>query len=120
LAQYDINLREYWRILKERKFLVIFTAIVLGVFSTFFAILRAPTPLYSSECSIKFERQTPVDGLYARTMSWSNSDDDIETQISIIKSYPVFQRAAERLRLIPRKGMREDSPLQSKVIPIVE
>ncbi|MEE9610753.1 MAG: AAA family ATPase, partial [Desulfatiglandales bacterium] len=120
MAQYDINLREYWRILKKRRILVIVTAIALGVFSTFFAILRAPTPLYSSVCSIRFERQTPVDGLYARTISWSDNDDDMETQISVIKSYVVFQRVAEKLRLIPNKDITEDTPFQAKVIPIIQ
>jgi capsular exopolysaccharide synthesis family protein len=105
LAQYDINLREYWRILKKRKFVVIFITIVLGLFSTSFAILRAPQPLYTATCSIKFEKETTVEGLYARTITWSGGDD-IETQITVIKSYPVFQRVAEKLGIIQRKGKK--------------
>jgi capsular exopolysaccharide synthesis family protein len=105
LAQYDINLREYWRILKKRKFVVILITIVLGLFSTSFAILRAPNPLYSATCSIKFEKETTVEGLYARTITWSGGDD-IETQITVIKSYPVFQRVAQKLGIIPRKGKK--------------
>jgi len=101
LAQYDINLREYWRILKRRRFVVIFTAIVLGGLSTAFALFRAPTPIYSSVCSIKFDKETTVEGLFARTLTWSGGDD-IETQISVIKSYAVFQKVAERLGLIPQ------------------
>jgi len=54
LAQYDINLREYWRILKKRKFIVFFVGIVLGVFSTAFAFQKAPTPIYPSVCRINF------------------------------------------------------------------
>jgi len=60
LAQYDINLREYWRILKKRKFTVLFVAIVLSVFSTAFAVFNAP-PDYTAECSIKFEKETTVE-----------------------------------------------------------
>ncbi len=56
MAQYDINLREYWRILKKRKFIVLFVGIVLGVFSTAFAVFKAPTPIYTSVFSIKFEK----------------------------------------------------------------
>ena len=105
MAQYDINLREYWRILKKRKFVVILITIVLGVFSTSFAILRAPNPLYTATCSIKFEKETTVEGLYARTITWSGGDD-IETQITVIKSYPVFQRVAQKLGIIQRKGKK--------------
>jgi len=124
LAQYDINLREYWRILKKRKFVVILITIVLGLFSTSFAILRAPHPLYTAICSIKFEKETTIEGLYAKTITWSGGDD-IETQISVIKGYPVFLSVAEKLGLIQRKGkkggeLKQDIPriaesLQSKV-----
>jgi capsular exopolysaccharide synthesis family protein len=103
LAQYDINLREYWRILKKRKFVVILITIVLGLFSTSFAILRAPDPLYSAICSIKFEKETTVEGLYARSITWSGGDD-IETQITVIKSYPVFKSVADKLGMTQGKG----------------
>jgi succinoglycan biosynthesis transport protein ExoP len=103
LAQYDINLREYWRILKKRKFIVIITAIILGLFSTVFAIFQAPTPLYTSVCSIKFEKETSLEGLYKRTLSWSEGDD-IETQISIINGYSVLLEVARAMGLIPSKS----------------
>ncbi|MFH1490782.1 MAG: AAA family ATPase, partial [Pseudomonadota bacterium] len=107
MAQYDINLREYWRVLKKRKAIVVLTAIILGFFSTAFAIFRAPTPVYISTCSIKFEKETTVEGLYARTISWSGGDD-IETQMSIIKSFSVFERVAEKIGLIPKKEDKRD------------
>jgi succinoglycan biosynthesis transport protein ExoP len=119
LAQYDINLREYWRILKKRKFVVIFTAVVLGVFSTAFAVLRAPAPIYTSICTIKFEKETTVEGLFARTITWSGGDD-IQTQISIIKSYPVFEKVAERLGLIPKTATPSPVPSRGILISIID
>jgi succinoglycan biosynthesis transport protein ExoP len=119
LAQYDINLREYWRILKKRKFVVIFTAIVLGLFSTAFAVFRAPTPVYTSVCSIKFEKETTVEGLFARTLTWSGGDD-IETQISIIKSYSVFEKVAERLGIIQKTETPADSPSRGRIISAID
>jgi succinoglycan biosynthesis transport protein ExoP len=107
LAQYDINLREYWRILKKRKLIVIITAIILGLFSTIFAISQAPTPLYTSVCSIKFEKETTLEGLYARTLSWSEGDD-IETQISIINGFSVLLEVVKAMGLIPSKSTGED------------
>ncbi|UCF56006.1 MAG: hypothetical protein JSW15_07805, partial [Deltaproteobacteria bacterium] len=118
MAQYDINLREYWRILKKRKFVVILITIVLGLFSTSFAILRAPQPLYTSVCSIKFEKETTVEGLYAKTISWSGGDD-IETQITVIKSYPVFQRVAEKLGVIDSRG-KKSGELKKNIVGMVE
>ncbi len=119
MAQYDINLREYWRILKKRKFTVILTAFLLGAFTIIFAILRAPTPLYTSTCSIKFEKDTTVEGLYARTLSWGGGDD-IETQISLLKSYSVMRKVAERLGKIPHGKADEDAAPGSRTAALVE
>jgi len=119
LAQYDINLREYWRILKKRKFIVLFVGIVLGVFSTVFAALKAPNPIYTSVCSIKFEKETTVEGLYAKTITWSGGDD-IETQISVIKSFTVFEKVAQRLGLVPKVTMPADSPAKGNVARVVD
>jgi polysaccharide biosynthesis transport protein len=47
------------------------------------------------------QKEPFVEGVYSQTISWSESDD-IETQMTVIKSYAVFERAAERLGLIPR------------------
>jgi polysaccharide biosynthesis transport protein len=119
LAQYDINLREYWRILKRRRWVVVLTAIVLGGLSTAFAVFKAPAPIYSSVCSIKFDKETTVEGLFARTLTWSGGDD-IETQISIIKSYAVFQNVAERLGLIPQSEDSADNPSSARVIGVID
>ncbi len=119
MTQYDLNLREYWWIFKKRKFVVIFIAILLGFFSTAFAILKAPEPIYVSLSKIKFEKETPVDGLMARTISWSNGDD-ILTQTSMIKSYTVLQEVARKLGLIPQKGTKLNGRTKNRVIGVVE
>jgi len=119
LPQYDINLREYWRILKKRKFVVIVMSIVLGVFSTSLAILRAPNPLYTTSCSIEFQTEPHIKGVYSTTISWSDADN-VETQIAIIKSYAVFQRAAEKLNLIPPASSHGDGQPQDTIIRVIE
>jgi len=119
LAQYDINLRDYLRILKKRKFTVIFIAAIMGIFSTIFAAMNAPVPLYTSVCSIKFEKETTVEGLYARTMSW-NEGDDMETQLSVLKSYPVLKRVAEKLGMVADNTPTEGNQLNPHVAAIVD
>ncbi len=115
MAQYDINLREYWRILKKRKLVVSVFAIGLGLFSFFLTILKAPDPLYSSVCSIKFEKDVTFEELFASSLS-----NPLETQMTVIKSFPVLQRVAEELGLIPRGAVGEDGQLKEEVIPIIE
>ena len=45
-----------------------------------------------------------------KTMSWS-AGDDMETQISIIKSFRVMKRTAEKLKLISGSALKENSEL---------
>ena len=35
MAQYELNLRDYWRIMRKKKSIVIFTTLMLGFFSFF-------------------------------------------------------------------------------------
>lgn len=119
MAQYDINLRDYWRILKKRKAIVIVTALILGFFSTAFAIFRAPTPLFTSACNIKFERDTAVEGLYSKTMSWPG-EEDLETQISVIRSYAVMERVAKRLGLIPQDVDSGGDQVDPRIVGLVQ
>jgi succinoglycan biosynthesis transport protein ExoP len=115
LAQYDINLREYWRILKKRKLVVMAFAIGFGLFSVLLTVLKAPEPIYASVCSIKFEREATVEGLFASAVS-----NPIDTQMTVIKSYPILQRAAEEMGLIPHGAVEGDGQLKEEVIPAIE
>ncbi|MBW1692221.1 MAG: GumC family protein [Deltaproteobacteria bacterium] len=93
MAQYDINLREYWRIIKKRRFFIILVAILLTLFSVALSIVRAPTPLYEATCSIKFEKAVSPLGLYTKFISFG-AGSEIETQMAVIKGYPVFKKVA--------------------------
>ncbi len=120
MAQYDVDLREYWRIIRKRKFIVLFIAIILGIFSISFAILSAPAPLYSTECMIEIKRERLVEGIYSKTIAWDDSDD-IETQIAVIKSYTVFEKVAEYMGLTPRtSSSRGENQMNSHVIATIE
>ena len=96
MAQYDINLREYWRVVKKRKPIVILTVVLLTAFSVTLAKLRAPMPLYESTCSVKFEKAVSPVGIYTRILSWGPGDI-IQTQMAVIKGYPVFTKVAKAL-----------------------
>lgn len=119
MAPYDLNLREYWRILGKRKRIVFFVTILVGIFSTAVSVLKAPPPIYTSTCSIKFEKEITVEGLYAKTITWSGGDD-IETQISVIKSFTVFEKVAQGLGLIPKTTLPADSPAKANVVRVVD
>jgi len=121
MAQYDINLREYWRIIKKRKLFIIVITAILTLFSVALAIIRAPSPLYEATGSIKFEKSLSILGLYSKFFSFG-SGSQIETQMAVIKGYPAFKKVAlamglmdsEEKDLDPRVG-RTIANLQSQV-----
>jgi succinoglycan biosynthesis transport protein ExoP len=102
MAQYDINLREYWRIIRKRKIFVILITILLALFSAALAVIRAPAPLYEATCGIKFEKSVSPLGLYTKFLSWG-SGSEIQTQMSVIRGYPVFKKVALAMDLITTK-----------------
>ncbi len=99
MAQYDLNLIEYWRIVKNKRVFILLVVVLFTIFSAALAIIRAPTLLYESTCSIKFEKAVSPLGLYTKFISFG-SGSEIETQMAVIKGYPVLKRVALAMRLV--------------------
>lgn len=99
MAQYDVDLRDYWRILKKRKVMVLLMIVLVSGFSYFFAKMREPPPIYQAHAAVKIERRTSMADFFTGGF-WFQSDS-IGTQAFIIRSFPVLARAAQSLGWIP-------------------
>ncbi len=97
---YDLNLREYWRTIRKRKAIVIFTIVMMTLFSFVFSILGRPTPIYKASASVKVEKTGSATGLYIQSISWSTTNY-METQMAMIKSYFIMELVAKKIGLIP-------------------
>ena len=60
MAQYDIDLRNYWRIIRKRRSIVLFTTGLLALFSFVFAKFNEPVPIYTATAAVRFERSRTV------------------------------------------------------------
>jgi capsular exopolysaccharide synthesis family protein len=118
MAQYDLNLRDYWRTIRKRKFIVLFTAVSMGFFSLVWAVLGQPTPIYKTSVSIKIEKTGALTGLYSQTFPWS-STNYLETQASVIKSYIIMEAVAKKLNLIPANLSSEQIRSNSQYLGII-
>jgi len=114
MAQYDINLREYWRIIKKRKMFIILITIILTLFSIALATIRAPSPLYEATSSIKFEKSVSPLGLYTKIFSWG-SGSEIETQMAVIRGYPAFKKVALAMGLVDSEEKDLDAKLSQTI-----
>jgi len=112
MLKYDLNLREYWRIIKRRKFIIIFTVIIMGVFSLVSAILGKPVPIYRASATVKVEKSQSMMGINPQFMAGTN----METQIFMIRSYYVLELTAKKMGLIPEDVSSEDVRKNPKYI----
>ena len=113
MAQYEVTLRDYWRILRRRKGVVIFTAFLLGFFSFVLAQIWQPIPEYTAEAKIQIEANQSMASLYLESFGYSVGDE-IETKISVIRSYPVLRRIAVAM------GMMENAATLADTTTIVQ
>ena len=111
MAQYDVTLRDYWRILRRRKGIVLFTAFVLGFFSLVIATIWKPVPMYRATAKIQLNSQQGSGNALAQLSlsSYSESSDLIETQLAIIASFPVLKEAARELDFFGATQTIEDT-----------
>ncbi|MDQ1331008.1 MAG: Polysaccharide biosynthesis tyrosine autokinase, partial [Thermodesulfobacteriota bacterium] len=103
---YDLNLREYWRTIRRRKVIIIFTIFMMTLFSFIFSVLGRPTPIYKTSASVKVEKSDSMTGLFIQTVSYSTTNY-METQTSMIKSYFIMELVAKKMGLIP-SGISSD------------
>ncbi|HUU50577.1 MAG TPA: AAA family ATPase [Nitrospinota bacterium] len=118
MPAYDINLRDYWRVIRKKKLIIISTTLLMGIFSFFFAQYLKPMPLYKSTSSVKVERATTLAGLVLQVVSYAEGDN-LATQAEVITSYPVIEKVAKEMgfidKNIPSELIRRDKNLLRKV-----
>jgi len=104
VAQYEMNLRDYWLIVRRRRLIIIVSTLLVMLFSFWFA--KQKVPLYQAVAAVKFEQSTQMSGLLVEVLSYSSADS-IETQVTLIKSYPILEEAAKRLGRLPQTAAGE-------------
>ena len=107
MAQYDVNLRDYLRILRRRKGIIVLVPLIFAVASFALALLQTPRPLYRVNALVRFERAINVTGLLQELLSFSPVGN-VETQAALIKGFPVMSLAAKKLGLIPAGATAAD------------
>ncbi len=98
MPQYDVDLRDYWRIIKRRKMIIVLMVILVGVASFGFAKFKEPIPLYETNAAVKIDRETNLAAIL--TGSFFMQSESLITHAYIITSYPVLLEAAKILGVV--------------------
>ncbi len=110
MPQYELNLRDYLRIFRKRRFIIIATFLAVTVGSIIY-VYNQP-PVYESTTTVKIEERKTVAGLLTEWLTYSPADI-MESQTKIINGFPIMKKAALRLGLI------EGTPTTSEIHSIV-
>ncbi len=92
--KYELNLFDYWRILKRRRFVVISTLISTLFFVWIYTNLQQP--IYQSVAVVKIDPALIIPGVTTETLGW-DMYNLINTEVKIINSTIVAERAAKKL-----------------------
>jgi tyrosine-protein kinase Etk/Wzc len=102
MAKYDISIRDYSRIIRKRKNIVIAALILCTISSYLFALFASPEPRYRATSAVKVERVTDLTTLLYGRVSWTLWNN-VNTQAIVITSFPIMEGTAKKMGLIPEK-----------------
>src|SRR3989442_15953308 len=102
-----MNLRGYWAVVRRRRMVIIVCSVLVAGSSFWFA--RQKVPQYTATAAGKFEQSTTLSGLLVEVLA-VNGSDNIETPVSLIKSYPVLEKVARRKGKLPQTTTGEAAP----------
>jgi len=122
MAQYDINLREYFRIIRRRRGVVILVPLLFAFSAFVLAFLQAPKLLYQATAVVRVERAVSMAGFLQEVLTF-NPESTLETQAALVKGFPVMSITAKKLGLIPQGATYDEirvSPAYLKAIRDLE
>ena len=107
MAQYELNVIDYWLIVKKRKYLILLAAGLVVLFTFLFSEMFKPSPLYEASARVKFDRTSTMAQQLMETMSYSNAND-LNSQTEFIRGFPVMERVAMELGLVPANVAQDE------------
>ncbi len=112
MQQYELNLNDYWRIIRKRKLVIVFSfLIVIGFAAIYFS---GETPVYMATSSVKIEERKTMAGLLTELVAYSPGDV-MESACKIITGFPVMKKVALRMGMI-----NEATPLEKVIQSVAE
>ena len=110
MPQFDVTLRDYWRILRKRKTIVIFATAMLGITGYVTALMPTPPLRYEASTKIQFEQSQSPQVAYIAALGGSNA---LETEQTVITSYPVVTRVAHRVGILDTTQASHDEKIRA-------
>jgi tyrosine-protein kinase Etk/Wzc len=99
VAQYELNVLDYWLIVKKRKGTILLSMGLVIAFTLALTQYLKPAPIYEASARVKFERSSTFASLLLESLAAQGSTD-LNTEIEVIRSFPVVERVAKELGIV--------------------
>ncbi len=119
MAQYDLNLVDFWLIIRRRKLIILFTVGLVGSLTSTMPLLVGPPPIFKASSRVKYERSTTASGLLQESISAVGEGSDIATQAEVIKSFNVMENVAKGMDLIDKGLESKDIRANHELLDII-
>ncbi|MFC1804988.1 polysaccharide biosynthesis tyrosine autokinase [Candidatus Omnitrophota bacterium] len=96
MAQYELNLKDYVRILRKRKLVILITFVAIAAFSYHYSSRQIP--MYEARATIKIAERKTIAGLLTEEIMYIPGNI-MYSAASLITGFPVLKRVAFRLGL---------------------
>jgi tyrosine-protein kinase Etk/Wzc len=100
MAEYGLNLWDYWRIIHKRKWIIISIFLVSVISAHFFG--RRAEPVYQSSVTLNVDVQQPIAEITGTGVTFwgTGGRTDFSTQLELIKGYSILKDTALKLGYI--------------------
>jgi capsular exopolysaccharide synthesis family protein len=118
MAQYDVDLREYWQIIRKRKTYILLLVVIVAVCSYGFAKFKEPVPLYEAVAAIKIDRSANIGSILTGTY-W-NQAENMDTHAYILQSFPVLAKTGQITGKIPGDLSLDDIRSNKEYLAVIQ
>jgi capsular exopolysaccharide synthesis family protein len=102
----DLTIVDYWSILSRQKYLLLMVTVLVATATAGFIVLVEPPVTYQAITKVKLERPISAQDYLAQAFS-DPYVDAIASQVTMVRSFPVLERVAQELALLPRTATPE-------------
>ncbi len=118
MAQYEVDLREYWSVIRKRKAPILLLIALVGICSYGFAKVKEPEPLYKAIAAIKIDRSANIGSIL--TGAYWHPSENMDTHAYIIQSFPVLAKSAQILGKLPKDISMDEIRNNKKYLTVVQ
>lgn len=106
MAEAGITLRDYWRIVRRRRWVL--AATTLTVLASTYIATKRMTPVYIASTDLKVQRASAARGFLSDYVIWGNVDF-IGTETMVIRSWPVLHESCQQMGWITAAMAEKDT-----------